>query len=199
VRVSLFITCFNDTLFPDAAGVVALLERLGCEVDFRAEQTCCGQMHGNSGYATTARRSRRFERVSRCEAIVCRVVRRRRARGYCAAACRLRPPRVRADRVPRRRCSACEDVGAVVPAPGRCTRRATPLRALHIGDRPRALLRAVRGIDSSSWTERARVLRLRRHVRGQERRTPSMAMLTTSCAHVLDTRAEVCTAATRRA
>src|SRR3954447_20072085 len=52
MRVALFVTCFNDTLFPQAGrAVVTLLERLGCEVDFPLEQTCCGQMHVNSGYA----------------------------------------------------------------------------------------------------------------------------------------------------
>jgi len=65
VRVSLFVTCFNDTLFPDAGrATVALLERLGCEVDFPLEQTCCGQMHGNSGFEDGARPlARRFARV----------------------------------------------------------------------------------------------------------------------------------------
>ena len=52
MRVALFVTCFNDTLFPGTGrAVVELLERLGVEVDFPEEQTCCGQMHGNSGYA----------------------------------------------------------------------------------------------------------------------------------------------------
>ena len=51
MKVALFITCFNDTLFPNAGkAVVELLERLGCEVEFPLEQTCCGQMHVNSGY-----------------------------------------------------------------------------------------------------------------------------------------------------
>ena len=51
MRVALFITCFNDTLFPGAGkAVVKLLERLGCSVEFPLEQTCCGQMHVNSGY-----------------------------------------------------------------------------------------------------------------------------------------------------
>src|SRR5919198_289580 len=57
VRVSLFVTCFNDTLFPETGrAVVSVLERLGCEVDFPLEQTCCGQMHVNSGYEHEARR-----------------------------------------------------------------------------------------------------------------------------------------------
>src|SRR5919205_1456100 len=51
MRVSLFITCFNDTLFPETGrAVVRLLERLGHTVDFSLEQTCCGQMHFNTGY-----------------------------------------------------------------------------------------------------------------------------------------------------
>ena len=51
MRVGLFITCFNDTLFPGVGkATVAVLERLGVEVDFPAAQTCCGQMHFNSGY-----------------------------------------------------------------------------------------------------------------------------------------------------
>src|SRR6201994_2622813 len=51
-RVSLFITCFNDTMFPQTGrATVAVLERLGVTVDFPLEQTCCGQMHFNTGYA----------------------------------------------------------------------------------------------------------------------------------------------------
>jgi L-lactate dehydrogenase complex protein LldE len=51
VRVALFITCYNDALFPEVGqAIVRLLRRLGQEVEFPAEQTCCGQMHFNSGY-----------------------------------------------------------------------------------------------------------------------------------------------------
>ena len=54
-RASLFITCLNDTLFPQTGrAVVTLLERLGVAVDFAPEQTCCGQMHFNTGYAREA-------------------------------------------------------------------------------------------------------------------------------------------------
>jgi len=65
VRVALFITCFNDTLFPQTGrAVVTLLERLGCEVDFPEAQTCCGQMHVNTGYQERGLAlARRFERV----------------------------------------------------------------------------------------------------------------------------------------
>jgi L-lactate dehydrogenase complex protein LldE len=55
MRISLFITCYNDTLFPETGkAVVRVLERLGHEVEFRAAQTCCGQMHYNTGYAAEA-------------------------------------------------------------------------------------------------------------------------------------------------
>ena len=73
MRVSLFVTCFNDTLFPQTGrAVVRLLERLGCDVDFPLEQTCCGQMHMNSGHAREgAALARRFARVfAGAEAVV---------------------------------------------------------------------------------------------------------------------------------
>jgi L-lactate dehydrogenase complex protein LldE len=55
MKVSLFVTCFNDTLFPEAGrAVVQLLERLGHTIDFPEEQTCCGQMHYNTGYQREA-------------------------------------------------------------------------------------------------------------------------------------------------
>ena len=55
MRIALFITCVNDTLFPAAGrAAVTVLERLGHEVVFPAEQTCCGQMHANSGYQLEA-------------------------------------------------------------------------------------------------------------------------------------------------
>jgi L-lactate dehydrogenase complex protein LldE len=51
MRASLFITCYNDTLFPETGrAVVGLLERLGVSVDFHPKQTCCGQMHANTGF-----------------------------------------------------------------------------------------------------------------------------------------------------
>ncbi|MBP3088998.1 (Fe-S)-binding protein [Corynebacterium sp. sy017] len=51
MKVALFSTCIGDALFPDASKATAvILSRLGCEVIFPQEQTCCGQMHINSGY-----------------------------------------------------------------------------------------------------------------------------------------------------
>jgi len=55
VLVSLFITCYNDALFPETGkSVVNVLERLGHRIEFRPEQTCCGQMHWNTGYLREA-------------------------------------------------------------------------------------------------------------------------------------------------
>jgi hypothetical protein len=65
LRIALFITCFNDTLFPQTGrAAVEVLERLGQEVVFSEEQTCCGQMHFNGGYHEEALGLiRRFVRV----------------------------------------------------------------------------------------------------------------------------------------
>jgi len=47
---ALFVTCLADTLFPNAGqAMVTLLERLGTRWPFPMDQTCCGQMHLNSG------------------------------------------------------------------------------------------------------------------------------------------------------
>lgn len=65
MKIALFITCFNDTLFPQTGqALVRVLEELGHEVDFPEEQTCCGQMHANTGYQLEAvPLARRFVRV----------------------------------------------------------------------------------------------------------------------------------------
>jgi len=56
VKVSLLVTCLGDALFPEVGlATVRLLRRLGCQVDFPAAQTCCGQPHFNSGYRDDAR------------------------------------------------------------------------------------------------------------------------------------------------
>ncbi|HEX3805796.1 MAG TPA: (Fe-S)-binding protein [Gaiellaceae bacterium] len=62
MRIALFATCIGDTVAPEAPRATALLlERLGHEVVVPDEQTCCGQLHANSGYARDAARlGRRF-------------------------------------------------------------------------------------------------------------------------------------------
>jgi L-lactate dehydrogenase complex protein LldE len=55
-RVSLFVTCIVDQLFPPVGlAITEVLERLGCEVEFLEAQTCCGQPAFNSGYRNEAR------------------------------------------------------------------------------------------------------------------------------------------------
>ncbi|MHA7664021.1 (Fe-S)-binding protein [Mycolicibacterium sp. HS_4_1] len=55
MRIALFATCLADAMFPAAAiATVRLLERLGHQVEFPAGQTCCGQMHVNTGYQREA-------------------------------------------------------------------------------------------------------------------------------------------------
>jgi L-lactate dehydrogenase complex protein LldE len=65
MRVALFITCIGDMILPEVGrSTVAVLERLGHEVVFPNEQTCCGQLHANSGYREIATAlARRFVHV----------------------------------------------------------------------------------------------------------------------------------------
>jgi L-lactate dehydrogenase complex protein LldE len=64
-RVSLFVTCIVDQLFPKVGMAMAdVLERAGYELDFPEAQTCCGQPAFNSGYRAEAREvARHFLRV----------------------------------------------------------------------------------------------------------------------------------------
>ncbi|WP_085524305.1 (Fe-S)-binding protein [Tuberibacillus sp. Marseille-P3662] len=58
MKVSLFVTCLCDLFYVRAAqATVELLERLGCEVDFPENQTCCGQPAYNSGYHKQTRKT----------------------------------------------------------------------------------------------------------------------------------------------
>jgi L-lactate dehydrogenase complex protein LldE len=55
MRIALFVTCLGDTLYPSVGqATVRLLERLGHQVVFPGGQTCCGQMHINTGYQKDA-------------------------------------------------------------------------------------------------------------------------------------------------
>lgn len=56
-RIQLFVTCIVDSLFPQVGeAVVAVLERLGIEVEFPDAQTCCGQPAYNGGFTAEARK-----------------------------------------------------------------------------------------------------------------------------------------------
>ena len=51
MKVALFIPCYIDQFYPNVGiATLQLLEKLGCEVSFPLNQTCCGQPMANSGY-----------------------------------------------------------------------------------------------------------------------------------------------------
>src|ERR1700760_1050917 len=162
-RVSLFITCFNDTMFPQTGrAAVTVLERLGVAVDFPLEQTCCGQMHFNTGYAQeTIPLVRRFVRVfADAEVVVSpsascvgmvrdyygRVAELSGDAGLSREVEAITPRVVELSELLVDRLGV-EDVGAYFPR--RVTYHPTchGLRMLHLSDRALRLLRAVPGID----------------------------------------------------
>ncbi|HZE05272.1 MAG TPA: (Fe-S)-binding protein [Solirubrobacteraceae bacterium] len=209
-RVALFITCFNDTLFPQTGqAVVALLERLGVRVDFPLEQTCCGQMHFNTGYADeTVPLVRRFVEVfgesemvvspsASCVGMVRDYYGRVAelsgdpglARAVAELALRvLEFTELLVDRL------GVEDVGAFFPR--RVTYHPTchSLRMLAVGDRPLRLLRAVRGIEVVELPEAAECCGFGGTFAVKNADT-SVAMLTDKVRSILDTGAEVCVSA----
>ncbi|MFC9786844.1 (Fe-S)-binding protein [Rhodococcus sp. NPDC127528] len=165
MRIALFATCLGDTMFPAAAKATALLlTRLGHEVVFPPGQTCCGQMHVNTGYQPdalplVANYAEEFG-DSALDAIVA-------PSGSCVGsvrhqheivASRYGTPALR-ERVETVKAKTYElsellvdvlgvtDVGAWYPH--RVTYHPTchSLRMLRVGDKPLRLLRAVRDID----------------------------------------------------
>lgn len=161
--ISLFITCYNDTLFPETGkAVVAVLERLGHTVEFRRDQTCCGQMHYNTGYVKDAQPlMRRMIEVFRGSGPICA------PSASCVAMMRDHYPKMAAeagdaalqadvqdllgrvfefsellvDRL------GITDVGASFPHTVTLHTSCHSLRSLHLGDEPVRLLQAVRGLQ----------------------------------------------------
>src|ERR1700733_658657 len=161
VRVALFATCLVDALFPGAGkATVRLLERLGQRVEFPLEQTCCGQMHANSGYFEPKLVRRYADVFEEYDAVVV-------PSGSCVGAIRHQHAMVaraandealaiRAGAVAAKTYELSqfvigvldiEDVGAYFPH--RVTYHPTchSVRMLGVGDRPLRLLNNVRGID----------------------------------------------------
>jgi L-lactate dehydrogenase complex protein LldE len=209
MRIALFVTCFNDTLFPGTArAVVEVLERLGHEVTFPEEQTCCGQLHGNSGYQLEAAGlARRFVRVfADAEVVVSPsascvgMIREQYARlAELAGDDGLRrevavlAPRVHELSELLVDVLGAEDVGAVFPH--RVTYHPTchSARVLGIGDRPVRLLRAVRDLELVELPDALECCGFGGTFAVKNADT-SMAMLSDKLRHVLGTRAEVCVA-----
>lgn len=163
VRIALFVTCLVDVLFPDVGKATAsLLHRLGHEVVFPPDQTCCGQMHVNTGYqrAAVPLIKHHAEVFDPYDAIVA-------PSGSCVGSVRHQHAMVagragsrglasRAASVASRTYELSEflvdvlgvdDVGAYYPH--RVTYHPTchSLRMLRVGDKPLQLLRNVRGLD----------------------------------------------------
>jgi L-lactate dehydrogenase complex protein LldE len=161
MRVALFSTCLIDALFPDAGkATVRLLERLGQPVEFPLEQTCCGQMHVNSGYFEVDLVRRYVDTFEPYDAVVV-------PSGSCAGSIHHQHAMVARDAgdealATRAEAAAAktyelsqflvdvlgtDDVGAHFPH--RVTYHPTchSMRLLGVGDRPLRLLRNVRGID----------------------------------------------------
>ncbi|MEU6082428.1 (Fe-S)-binding protein [Streptomyces sp. NPDC047108] len=167
MRVALFVTCLNDTLFPRTGrAVVTLLERLGVEVDFPAAQSCCGQPQFNTGYRhETEPLVLRYAAAFRDHDYVVT------PSGSCAAMVRDNYPRIAARAAAEGRGDALAEAAAVaVPRtyelteflvdvlkvtdvgasyPHTVTYHPTchGLRVLGLGDRPRRLLERVKGLD----------------------------------------------------
>jgi L-lactate dehydrogenase complex protein LldE len=201
VRIALFVTCVNDLLYPDTGkAVVRLLERLGHEVEFPESQTCCGQMHANSGYRDEALPLVRgfVETFDRYDAVVA-------PSGSCVAMVRESYPRLepRASDVATRTYELSEllvdvlgvtDVGAAFPH--RVTYHPTchGLRMLRLGDKPLRLLRAVEGLELVPLPGAEECCGFGGTF-AMKNADVSTAMLADKCAAICDTGAEVIAAA----
>jgi L-lactate dehydrogenase complex protein LldE len=159
-KVSLFIPCFVDQLTPEVGlDTARVLRRIGWEVDFPEEQTCCGQPAFNTGYWDDARPvAERFLRVFRsAEVIVC-------PSGSCTTMVRNFYPELlaatalcdEAQSLAGRvfefseflvKVAGVSDVGAHFPHRVAFHDACHGLRELHIEQGPRELLRSVRGLQ----------------------------------------------------
>ncbi|HKT03348.1 MAG TPA: (Fe-S)-binding protein [Rugosimonospora sp.] len=151
MRVALFVTCVNDAMFPQVGkATVAVLERLGVAVEFPAGQTCCGQMHFNSGYRRECVPlvAQFTEVFSGYDAVVT-------PSASCASMVRHYHPVVIPGHTPPRVYELSEflvdvlavtDVGARFPATVAFHPTCHSQRLLGIGDRPQRLLAAVAGL-----------------------------------------------------
>ena len=147
MRIALFITCIGDAVRPEVGrATVEVLERLGHEVAFPAGQTCCGQMHINSGYRTEGERlaARTGEIFADAELIVS-------PSSSCVGTLRERCPQLHGrlyelselliERL------GVSDVGAVFPHRVAYHPTCHSLRITQVGDAPLRLLRAVGGLE----------------------------------------------------
>jgi L-lactate dehydrogenase complex protein LldE len=210
MRAALFITCFNDTMFPGTGkAVVTLLERLGVGVEFPREQTCCGQMHFNTGYRSqTVPLVRRFVKAfgdsevvvspsASCVGMVrenySELARATNDPGLQREVDRILPcvyelTELLVDRLER------EDVGAYFPHAVTYHPTCHSLRMLHVGDHPLRLLRAVKGLELRDLPGAEECCGFGGTFAIKNADT-SAAMATDKVRAILDTGAEVCVSA----
>jgi len=209
MRIALFATCLADTLFPEVAkATVAVLERLGHQVDFPAEQTCCGQMHVNTGYQRQAlplirRYVETFEPheviVAPSGSCVGSIVHQHamvaRRQGDLELASRAEAVAARTHELSQLLIDVLgvEDVGAYYPHRVAYHPTCHSLRLLQVGDRPLRLLRAVAGLDLVPLAD-AEVCCGFGGTFAVKNADVSTAMLADKMGNVLGTGAEVCTA-----
>lgn len=163
LRIALFVACYNDTLFPETGiAVTRVLERLGHTVKFPLEQTCCGQMHYNTGYhAEAVPLVRRFVAMFRDAEVVCvpsascvammrehylLMAEREGDAAFVAEVRNLLPRIFEFSELLVHRLGV-EEVGAFFPHRVTYHPSCHSLRMLHVGDAPIRLLRAVRGLE----------------------------------------------------
>jgi L-lactate dehydrogenase complex protein LldE len=200
LRIALFVTCLGDTLFPETGkAVVRILERLGHEVEFPAGQTCCGQMHLNSGYRDDAAAlARRFVDVFAGYDVIVS------PSSSCVGMVRDLYPQLVPDaaRLTERVFElsellvdklGVEDVGASFPH--RVTYHPTchSLRVTRVGDAPLRLLRNVRGLELVELPAAAECCGFGGTFSIKNADT-SIAMLDDKCTSIASTGAAVCTA-----
>ena len=209
MRIALFVTCLADTLYPDAGrATVALLERLGHQVEFPPGQTCCGQMHVNTGYQRDALPLvRRYVETFQDHGVIVApsgscVGSVRHQHAMVARACGDEVLAHRAEAVGRRTFElsqllidvlGVEDVGAYYPH--RVTYHPTchSLRMLRAGDRPLRLLHRVEGLELVELPD-AEVCCGFGGTFALKNADTSTAMLADKMRNVLSTRAQVCSA-----
>lgn len=191
MRVALFVTCVGDAMFPEAGrATVEILERLGHEVVFPAEQTCCGQMHLNSGYADEADRlARRFEEIFREFEVVVS------PSSSCVGTMRehygLSNVFELSELLVHR--LGVEDLGASFPHRVAYHSTCHSLRVAHVGDAPLRLLRRVRGLELVELPRADECCGFGGTFSIKNSDTSS-AMLADKCASVEESGADVCTA-----
>jgi L-lactate dehydrogenase complex protein LldE len=209
VNVDLFIGCFNDTLFPNTGkATVAVLERLGHSVDFPMGQTCCGQMHFNTGYREEARRLvRHFVDVFSDSEIVVSpsascvgmvrefyaIVAEESADGDLAAAVEELTPRVFELSEFLVINQGILDTGAYFPHRVAYHPTCHSLRMLRVGDAPLRLLRHVRGLELVEL-DRAEECCGFGGTFALKNADTSSAILADKIRHLLRTEAEMCVA-----